>query len=245
MLTILAQNQPASASDQSVFDIVTSIFAHGDALANPDKLIRALQEMSVVWAVVFLVAGLLCLFNGYRFYKLTTVLLALFIGAFAGYGLGKHIDAQWIVAGCLGALLATVCFPLMKYAVAALGGITGAYVGANAWSAIAQLASEPGSAAASNYWVGALVGLILFGMLAFVLFKLSVIFFTSISGSTIAVLGVIALLLQFPVLQEQVATGLRANAAIIPMLVLVPALIGLILQETNPINRDKPEKAAA
>ena len=232
--TVSNDQEPAKSS---VFDVVTNIFANGDALANPDQLVEALQRMSVVWAVIFFISGLLCLFNGYRFYKVATVLLALFIGVFLGYALGKRIGAQWIVAGCTGALLATVCFPLMKFAVAALGGVTGAYVGANTWSAVAQITANPESTAAENYWIGAIIGLILCGMLAFILFKLSIIFFTSISGSTIAVLGFIALLLQFPIFQENVASSLKAHASIIPLLVLVPALIGLILQETNPNNR--------
>ena len=247
MLTLLAQTENLESQEpvkSDVFEVITSIFRHGDALAKPEHLIEALQSMSIVWSVIFLVVGLLCLFNGYRYYRLATVLLALLIGAFVGYALGKQIGAQWIVAGCMGALLATICFPMMKYAVAALGGITGAYVGANAWSAIAQLAVGTENPIAGHYWVGAIVGLILFGMLAFILFKLSIIFFTSVSGSTIAVLGSIALLLQFPVFRDDVASGLRAHAAIIPLLVMVPAAIGLILQEANPGNRDKEPKTA-
>jgi hypothetical protein len=241
MLNLLAQTTPpatesvAEPAKQSMFEVLTQIFANGDALANPDNLVTALSSMSIVWSVVFLVVGLLCLFNGYRYYKAMTVTLALLIGACVGYALGKKIGAQWIVAGCTGALLATICFPLMKYAVAVLGGLTGAYLGANMWSAIARLTTGDGAEQiAQNYWVGALLGLVLFGMLAFVLFKLTIIIFTSVSGSTITVLGVIALLLQIPLFQTQVAEGLKAHAAIIPMLVLVPAVIGLILQETMP-----------
>ena len=245
MINLLAQTEHVATGNASVFELVTDIFSHGDALANPQTLVTKLQNMSLVTAIIFLVVGLLCLFNGYRYYKFATVVLALLIGAFAGYALGQHIGAQWIVAGCTGALFATLCFPLMKYAVATLGGLCGAYVGANAWSALAQVWTEPGSTAAENYWIGALLGLILFGMLAFVLFKLSIIFFTSISGSTIAVLGVVALLLQVPVFQEDVASGLVAHAAIIPLLVLVPAVIGLILQETAPTPPDKKDPKPA
>ena len=75
-------------------------------------------------------------------------------------------------------------------------------------------------------------------MLAFIVFKLSVMVFTTVGGSTIAVLGVIALLLQMPLFHEEVATGLQAHGTIIPILVLVPALIGLILQQTNPNCKD-------
>ncbi len=233
MSAILAVN--AVDGRQSAFEVITAIFSNGDALAQPQQLVEALGNLSLVWAVVFLIVGVLCLFNGYRYYKATTVILALLIGAFAGYALGKQIGAQWIVAGCLAALLATLCFPLMKYAVAVLGGLTGAYIGANVWSACAQLFAEPGQVAsnAEHYWIGALIGLIVLGMLAFIVFKLSVIVFTSISGSSIAVMGFLALLLQLPSFSDGVASGVKAHAAVIPILVIVPAVIGLILQGTS------------
>ena len=242
-MLILLQTETIDRASQSVFDVMTAIFANGDALAQPGDLVKALQNMSIVSSVIFLIVGLLCLFNGYKYYKINTVLIALCIGSFAGYALGKQINAQWIVAGCLGTLLATLCFPLMKYTIAILGGLTGAYIGANAWSAIGQLTvGDPNNPIVKNYWVGAIVGLILFGMLAFVLFKLSIIVFTSFTGSTIAVLGVIALLLQIPMFQDDVASSLKAHATVIPILVLVPAVIGLILQETNP-NASKADEA--
>ncbi|MAE65275.1 MAG: hypothetical protein CMJ18_13470 [Phycisphaeraceae bacterium] len=241
--TLEAPLEPAAATatetvsegSATIFDIVTTIFAKGDALAQPGRMVEALQNMSIVSATVFLIVGLLCLFNGYRYYRIATVLLALAIGAFVGYALGERIGAQWIVAGCFGVLLATICFPLMKYAVALMGGLTGAYIGANGWSCIAQLVSSrtDGLNIADHYWIGAIVGLTLFGMLAFVLFKLSIIVFTSIGGSTIAVLGILALLLQIPLFSDDIASGLRAHASVIPLLVLVPAVIGLVLQETT------------
>lgn len=240
MLSLLAQSEPTTAASldgsHTVFDVIAVIFSNGDALAQPQHLVEALRNMSIVSAIVFLVVGLLCLFQGYRYYKVITAMLALLVGACVGYALGKRIGAEWIVAGCTGVLMATICFPLMKYAVALMGGLTGAYVGANAWSAIARLTMDTTSDGqiAQHYWIGAIVGLVMFGMLAFILFKLSVIVFTSVSGSTITVLGVIALLLHLPSVQDAVASSLAAHATTIPLLVLVPALIGLILQETDP-----------
>jgi hypothetical protein len=197
-------------------------------------MVSALQSMSVVWAVVFLTAGLTCMFNGYKFYKSVTVIAALALGVFLGYYLGKKVNAQYIVAGCMGLLFAVGCYPLMKYAVAVFGGLVGAFLGANIWSAVARVAADQNGAApeaAQHYWIGALIGLLVCGMLAFILFKLSVVLFTSVSGSTIAVLGAVALLLQVPAWQEPVSQSITAHAVVIPLLVLVPAVIGFILQE--------------
>ncbi|MFW6059493.1 MAG: DUF4203 domain-containing protein [Phycisphaeraceae bacterium] len=227
----------AQATEQNpfvnLFETVVHTFSRADALAQPEPLIEQLQALSVIWAIVFMIVGVTCLLNGYKFYKIATVMLALLIGAFAGYWLGQHIDAPFILAACLGLLMAVMALPLMKYAVALLGGLAGAFIGANLWTGFAAALNKTAETALPTdaYWVGALIGLLVCGMLAFILFKLSIVLFTSVSGSTIAVLGGIALLLSFEPWRESVAQGLSANQLVIPLLVLVPAVIGLIVQE--------------
>lgn len=230
MFAMLAQT---NTEHSNVFEVVTSVFSRADTLARPQDLATNLQSMSIVWSVVFLAAGLTCMLNGYKFYKTVTVIMGLAVGAFAGYYLGKQIQAAYIVAGCLGLLFAVGCWPLMKYAVAIFGGLAGAFIGANVWAGIAGLLQDQSraQAMAESYWVGALIGLIFFGMLAFVLFKLSIVMFTSVSGSTIAVLGAVALLMQVPEWRQPVTDGLSVNPVVIPLMIVVPALIGLIVQQ--------------
>ena len=232
MFVILAQ-----AHDLTVLDTIRNVFSRADTLAHPDMLVSHLQALSVVWAVIFLVAGLLCMFNGYRFYRTATVVLALAIGVIIGYTLGLKISAPYVVAGALGILLAVSCVPMMKFAVAILGGLSGAWVGANVWTALCYVVKEDSEAvnlAVEHHWVGALIGLVVCGMLAFILFKLSVVLFTCVSGSTIAMLGVLALLLQIKPWEENIRHGLSAHATIVPILVFVPAIIALILQKSPP-----------
>jgi hypothetical protein len=252
MLTLLAQattattNRSSAGGEENLLQVMTSVFSRPDALAHPDQLMPHLQSMSVIWAVVFLTAGLVCILNGYKFYKPVTVTLALLIGATVGWALGQRIQAEsYITAGCLGALLAAACLPLMKYAVALMGGLSGSFIGANAWTAVGKLMAESANkvnTSADTCWIGALIGLVVFGMLAFILFKLSVVMFTSISGSTLAVFGAMGLLLQVPQWQASVTRSMSSHTIVLPLLVLVPAVIGLILQESKP---DAPAPAAA
>lgn len=230
MTTLLA------ASDGTVFGILSSIFGRPDTLTQPADLLKHLEQLSIVWSTIFLAAGLICMLNGYRYYKTVTVVLALAIGACMGYYLGGKVDKGYIVAACLAALLAVACWPLMKYAVAVMGGLVGAFLGANAWSAI--LATVENTAkpdpAQQTYWVGALIGLIVCGMLAFILFKLSVVMFTSVSGATVALFGALSLLLQIPTWRDPIMQNLQDNAMVLPLLVIVPAIIGLIIQQSQP-----------
>lgn len=235
MLALLAQTDSVNTTGD-VFTVIPNIFSRMDALAHPDQLVPQLQALGLVWAIVFLITGLMCMINGYKNYKIATVILALGIGLFAGYRFGESINANaYIVGGCIAALMAVCCFPLMKYAVAVLGGLSGAFLGANLWTSIATVASpEKAEEFSRHHWVGALMGLIICGMLAFVLFKLSIILFTSVGGATIAAIGGIALLLSFPASSATVSESIQTHAITIPMLVFVPALIALILQQTQP-----------
>lgn len=223
----------AEGSRDNVFEIVNGVFSRPDALAHPEHLLNTLQHLPVVWGVVFLVAGLVCMLEGYKFYRVVTVVLALAVGVFLGYRLGQTIKAQYIVAACIGLLAATLCFPMRKYAVAALGGLVGAFLGANTWTAIGTMMTN--GPKSEHCWIGALMGLIICGMLAFILWKHSIVLFTSISGSTIAVIGAVGLLLQFDGVRDSLMNNLdsRVHAVIPPLLVAVPAVIGLILQEAQ------------
>jgi len=247
MLNVIAQTTSNNATNaaqpatNNLFEIVTNLFSRPDMLAHPADMLPRLEAMGIVWAVVFLTVGLLCMFNGYKYYKVVVVFLAILIGLFAGYAVGQRMDATgtssnapYIVGGCCAALLAVLAMPLMKYAVAVIGGLVGAFVGANSWSAISiQTNNGQVTQISELYWIGALIGLILVGMLAFVLFKVAVELFTSVSGSTLAVMGAVALLLEVPAWKSTISNSIGTHAVIIPMLVIVPALIGVIHQQSR------------
>jgi len=228
--TILAQS--TAPADQNTRTVVPHLFDRLDALAHPDQLVPMLEQVGWVIASIFIAVGVLCMLQGYKLYKGVVMLAALVVGVAVGYRLGQHIQAEAIVAGCLGVLLAVVAWPTMKYAVAVCGGLAGAFLGANAWTACAEHLAATGGAAlpADQYWAGALIGLVLFGLLSFILFELSVVLFTSVSGSLLAVMGIVALLLQVPAWRGAIGDAIAANPLVMPLLVVVPAAVGLVLQ---------------
>ena len=256
------------AEAHHVFSTSVEIFSRGDTLAKPDQLIPELAQLGTIWALVFVVIGMICLLNGYKFHKVLTVALLVVVGSLLGYWMGLEISGPpFVVAGCVGALLAVLSFPLMKFAVAALGGLSGAFIGANLWAgfgrvidkaAAERVATQGEEAAASElivkaantmpadaFWIGALVGLVVCGIAAFALSKITIHLFTSVSGSTIAVFGAIALLLSIDGTRETVANELSSSALIIPLLVFVPAAIGFLLQEMSSGGFGENKAAAA
>lgn len=245
-----------------VFQTSVSIFSRGDTLASPDKLIPELAQLGTIWALVFVIMGMVCLLNGYKFHKALIVVLVVLMGAMLGYWMGLEIQGPpFVVAGCVATLLAVLALPLMNYTIALLGGLSGAFIGANLWAGLGRVldqsaelkqsaqadAAATGQPAtggelvikaaeimpADSYWIGALIGLVFCGLAAFVLSKITIHLFTSVSGSTIAVFGVIALLLSIDPFSATVQQELTRSPLVVPLLVFVPAAIGIMLQKKN------------
>ncbi len=110
----------------------------------------------------------------------------------------------------------------MKYAVAICGGLVGAVVGMAAWA----YCEQPVSMA----WAGGLMGLIVLGMLSFILFKTSIILFTCVQGATMFVLGSAALLIRYTPWSNEVGNSLNHKPVLMPLLVGSIAVLGLLWQ---------------
>lgn len=188
-------------------------------------LIDWCQSMSPGTAALLVLAGVVYLLFGYYLFKWLVMLNAALIGFAMGEWIGSRFGAP-ISSGILGAVLvAAICWPLMKYAVAVLGGIVGGVIGASLWLTFKQ---EPAFA-----WAGAMTGVVFFGMLAFILFRGSIIMYMSLQGSLMLVLGALGLIYKYQEIAPPLTRGLTGNAFIMPMVILIPALIGLMYQQHN------------
>ena len=256
------------------FRTIVEIFSRGDTLAQPGQLIPELAQLGTIWALIFVILGMTCLLNGYKFHKVMTIGIVVMLGAMLGYWMGAEIQGPpFVVAGCVATLMAVLAMPLMKYAVAVLGGLSGAFIGSNLWAglgdvlahsadksraaiAAAQEAGQPSPGGETiiriseyippeSFWIGALIGLVLCGLAAFLLSKITIHLFTTVSGSTLAVFGVIALLLSIDTTSTTVSEELTRSALVLPLLVIVPAAIGFFLQEKSSHMGNDSQEAAA
>jgi len=235
-----------------LFESVTNAFSRWDALAHPDVLLDNLSTLGTVWSIVFLIGGILCMLNGYKFQKLTTTLVALVLGAFGGYVIAGQIlgpdaaqgSAAFIVAGLLSMLLAVLVFPMMKAAVLLFGALAGAFVGANLWTAIGHAVNTTENMVMppEQYWIGLAMGAILCGMMAWMVSDKTIEMFSSVGGSTLMICGGVALLLSFDEVRQPVVDTLSAHAMIVPLLVIVPAVIAFVFQATWQKQAKQPSK---
>jgi len=197
-----------------------------DILNRPNELLDALQSMSFVLAAVCVVVGILCVINGYRWHRWVIIVLAFGSGLAIGQVLKQQMGESDIVAISLGLLFAIIATPLEKISVAVFGGLTGAFVGANIWSAV-------GATPADTHWAGALLGFVIFALTTFLLYRFVIVMFTSVGGAAMALFGGITLLMHVEPWQQAVRQTLETNQLLLPLLLILAAVTGFVLQESQ------------
>lgn len=220
---LLAQENPA---DLSTMEAMRGLFSRMDMLNHPDELLTNLAQMPLIMAGIFIVVGMMCILNGYNWHKWVVVILAFMGGIILGNMLSDQLGKSSLIAFAIGALFAIIATPMLKITVALFGGLTGAFIGANAWTAL-------NTAQPDAHWAGAAMGFILLAMASFILFKLVIILFTSIGGAAMVVFGIITLLLQVEGWETAIRNSLTNNVQVIPMLVAVAAVSGFVLQQSR------------
>lgn len=188
-------------------------------------LLQWCQDMRPGEATILLILGVVYLLWGYYSFKILVTLNAALLGAVIGARVGQQGGSMYLGACVGGFAAAAMTWPLMKYAVAFMGGVFGALLGASVWRTIGL---QP-----EMCWAGALMGLIAFGLLSFILFKASVMMYTSLQGSVMLIFGILGLIYKYQELAPKVTEKMSLQPYLLPMSIFIPALLGLIYQQTQ------------
>lgn len=229
---LLAQQEPA-VNPLAIFD---GAVRRLDLLNHPQELMAALENLHIVWASILVVVGGLSLLNGYRWHRKVIIVCAFLGGLGLGHLLSQRMGQSRIAMAAIGLLCAVVATPLLRFAVAVFGGLTGAFLGANVWTAFSE--------APDAHLAGAGMGFIALGLAAFIMFRLVIMLFTSIGGAAMVVLGTVTLLLHVPTFQQTVYDSLATHKLIIPLLVATAATTGFVLQHAEAHRREQEEEQA-
>lgn len=187
-------------------------------------LLQFCQQLNPGTAALLLVAGVIYLLWGYYLFKALITLNAGLAGAYMGALLGQYVGAAvpGAAIGCVVAAAAT--WPLMRWAVAITGALFGFILGVSMWRAFGlDITYAP---------AGGAIGLVFFGMLTFILFKGSVMMFTSIQGAAMVILGVLALLQKYNAIAPSIQSSILNSPVVLPLAVFIPAVVGLIYQQS-------------
>lgn len=227
-LLLLAQQSSdgAAAAEAGGSDGSSSIFDQLIILFRPEELLDQLAQIPVILAAVVVTLGILSVFNGYRWHKWLVAVLAFVIGLGLGWHFSQEMGRSVVVAAAVGGLFAIVATPLLRITVALFGGITGAFIGANAWLGFEI---QP----VDGHWAGAVIGFIVIAMLSVVLFKLVVVLFTSVGGAVMTVCGTISLLMFVPEWEPAIRNSLTQHQLLVPLLLALAAASGFVVQEAR------------
>jgi len=188
-----------------------------------NDLVTVCQQMGPAVAMVLILIGAVYLLWGLNLFRFLIVVNFAAVGAAVGLLLGGKSGAQFPLA-VIGAVLGgAISWPLMKYAVAIHGGALGAMIGATVWRLVEL---DPNFA-----WSGALIGLVAGGLLCFILFRGCVMLYTSLQGAMMLMAGILGLLMKTPDLAPKIGAYLISKPFILPMIVFIPAVIGMLYQQ--------------
>jgi hypothetical protein len=184
-----------------------------------------ITSLNLVEAITFISFGVVCLFYGWRVFKILVVISFALLGLFLGFLITDKIVGlnSQLWGGLVGmVLLAVLSVPLMKWAVCLLGAAAGGILSSGIWYA---------SGLTERYILaGALIGMVAGGMISFIVFKVAVILFSSLGGSCLIVVGSLALLYLYPQTSERVEEIIFTKKWFLPTILMAPTLIGVILQ---------------
>lgn len=226
MLSMLAQSElPLDALPQRAADTASNAGAtmNFSNIQIEQWFWDHVHELNYVAAGLLVAAGLVYLLYGFKIFKILVIINAALLGVAAGAWIDQQFEqVGWWVMPVAGVVLALLAWPLMRYAVCVMGGLAGAVVGAFIWRSF-QLPEN-------MLWAGSAIGLVALGLLAFIVFRVIIIGFTSLQGSLMAVAGTVALAAKWDQVAQPIKDGILGEPWVLPVAVLIPALIGFVYQ---------------
>ena len=227
LLHMLAANQSfqSFSSFHSLHQSETFFASVPKTWPQQRDLLTWCQQMTPGVAALLILMGIIYLLFGYQIFKGLVLLNAAVVGAYLGSNLSNDSDTATVCALIVAVAAAAIAWPTMKYAVAIMGGCFGALLGASLWR---TLNLDP-----QLVWAGAFVGLIGFGLISFILFRGSVMMYTSLQGSFMLVFGILGLIYQYGEFAADVTKHLKVQPYWLPAAIFIPAVIGLIFQQHN------------
>ena len=225
--------------DATTQPAATVLTRHGGRLADAmmhgvsqADLLSICRNTNAAAAVVLILAGVVLLLWGFYAFKAIVILNAAVLGGWIGYLIGQRSGAALPAAGVAAFVAAAIAWPMMKYAVAVMGGLIGTLLGMAIWRTAGL---DPAYAAA-----GGGMGLIFFGLISFILFRTSVMTFTSLQGAAMLTFGAMCVLYKIKVFDAKVLdTKLMVTPLIVPVVVGLAAMLGIVYQT----NDTKPTEA--
>src|SRR4030042_3327496 len=198
----------------------TATEATGEAVVPIDVCWEQITSLSLLEALTFVSFGVVCLFYGWRVFKVLVVINFALLGMMMGMAITEKIVGlnNQFVGGIAGMItLAVLSVPLMRWSVCLLGAAAGGIVTSGIWYACGLTEQY--------IWAGGLIGIIAGGMISFIIFKAAVILFSSLWGSGLGVIGSLALLYLYDRTSAKIEELVFSLKLFLPVLLTAPTAI--------------------
>lgn len=227
--TTLPSSDDAMGALHKLKEIITQTFT-GQQQAWPEQ-IQFFANQHFIECTLLVIFGVLCLIWGWRIFKPLVVINFILAGAMLG-GMGAIMLEQeqyWFVGSAIGAvILGILAWPLFKAFVAFIGMLFGALIG-NA--VFLEIIYRCGRDDLAQYpWLGAVIGAIVFSVMAISFLKPTIILLTSLQGSMMLAAGVFGLACKIDSIRPDLVDTFSANPVIAQIIIAVVAVLGIILQ---------------
>jgi hypothetical protein len=195
---------------------------HSELIITAQTFWQQIASLGLREALVLIAFGAVCIFYGWRIFRVLVVITCAVIGMVLGMRFGIRFGSQ-VWGGVLGLLLfGIIAFPFTKWAVSIMGALAGGFVTAGIWYACG-LPND-------LIWAGALMGVIAGGMISFIIFKISVMLFTCLAGITMLIIGVFALFNLYPPSSQTIHDLVLGHRWFMPVALILPTMGCMFLQ---------------
>ena len=189
-----------------------------------DLMWEHITTLGLLEALTFISFGTVCLFYGWRVFKVLVTISFALLGLLLGVWINKILvegNVIWLAIITTG-LFAFLSVSLMRWGVCVLGAAAGGIITGGAWLA---------SGLPEQYiWAGGAVGFIAGFLISFIIFKAAVMLFTSMGGSALVVVGILAVLYQYMGASQKLEELVFNQNWFLPLLLVIPMAAGIVLQ---------------
>jgi len=189
-----------------------------------DLIWEHITSLGLLEALTFISFGTVCLFYGWRVFKVLVTISFALLGLLIGVWINRLLvegNVIWLAIITTG-LFAFLSVSLMRWGVSVLGAAAGAILTGGAWLA---------SGLPEQYiWAGGLIGFVAGFLISFIIFKAAVMLFTSLGGSALVVVGILAVLYQYMGADQKLEDLVFNQNWFLPVVLLAPVAAGIILQ---------------
>lgn len=218
-----ATTQPAAKLIAVNSDRLADMLQQG---VSQEQLLTLCRNMNSATAIILLMAGIVFLLWGFYAFKTLVLVNAAAVGGWLGFLIGQRSGAGLPAAGVGAFVAAAIAWPMMKYAVAIMGGLIGTMIGMTVWRTAGL---DPVYAAA-----GGGMGLIFFGMISFILFRTSVMMFTSVQGAAMLIFGLLCMVYKLRLFDNKALSAkLLSMPTAMPVAIALAAIIGVLYQNND------------